>query len=435
MNAPDGVLARLMGLHPKVIDLSLGRVERLLAALGHPERALPPVIHVAGTNGKGSVVATCRALLEAAGYRVHVYTSPHLVRFGERIRLAGTLIADEALRRLLEEVESANAKAPITFFEVTTAAAFLAFSRSPADVTLLEVGLGGRLDATNVIADPAVCAVTPIDLDHQQYLGSTLTAIAGEKAGILKAGAPAVIAPQPPEAAQTLAARATAVGAPTLWAGRDWSWERTTTGWRFAGLDLPLPVLAGPHQLGNAAQALAVIDALEARTGLRVEGVARARGLRAVDWPARLQRLDSGPLVERLAPGTTLWLDGGHNPHAGRALAAALGDDASGPLDVICGMLDTKDAGGFLGALAPLVRRLRCVAVPDGQTGAGLAPDALAGHARAAGIADARSCASVAEALTDLGAGTTPPPAARILICGSLYLAGTVLAENGTPPR
>ncbi|WP_313387837.1 bifunctional folylpolyglutamate synthase/dihydrofolate synthase, partial [Rhodospirillum rubrum] len=200
MNAPDGVLARLMGLHPKVIDLSLGRVERLLAALGHPERALPPVIHVAGTNGKGSVVATCRALLEAAGYRVHVYTSPHLVRFGERIRLAGTLIADEALRRLLEEVESANAKAPITFFEVTTAAAFLAFSRSPADVTLLEVGLGGRLDATNVIADPAVCAVTPIDLDHQQYLGSTLTAIAGEKAGILKAGAPAVIAPQPPEA-------------------------------------------------------------------------------------------------------------------------------------------------------------------------------------------------------------------------------------------
>src|SRR5579884_169620 len=288
----DRVLARLMRLHPKRIDLSLGRIERLLAALGNPQDRLPPVVHVAGTNGKGSVVAALRACLEADGRRVHAYTSPHLVRFHERIRLAGTLIAEEALVALLEECERANGETPITFFEITTAAALLAFARTPADVVLLEVGLGGRLDATNVVRRPAATAITPISLDHQAFLGDTIAAIAGEKAGILKRGAPAIVAPQPPEAACVIAERAAAVGAPLYRWEREWRAWPANGGMRYEGrhwrLDLPPPSLFGPHQIVNAGTAIACLEHL---TALPVSAAAIANGLRHIEWPARLQRL------------------------------------------------------------------------------------------------------------------------------------------------
>ncbi len=441
---PDPVLARLMRLHPKVIDLSLERLERLLAALGHPERHLPPVVHVAGTNGKGSVVAFTRAGLEAAGHRVHVYTSPHLVRFGERIRLAGTLITDDALTALLEEVEAANDGQPVTFFEVTTAAAFLAFSRMPADVLLLEVGLGGRLDATNVIDDPAVSVITPVDLDHAQFLGTDLAGVAAEKAGILKAGAPAVVAAQRPEAAAAIAARAATLGVRVAWGGNQWSHGETEDGagtWWFRRADAapaepyPAPRLIGPHQIANAAQAFAVLDALEARTGLAVSVAARRAALSRVDWPARLQWLAPGePLPSRLPPGWSLWLDGGHNPHAGRALAAALvRRTEGGPLDLIAGMLDTKDPGGFLAALRPLARRLVCVPVPESD--AGLPPETLAAVAGSEGydsVFQAPDVSTALDLLAGMASGSEEP--ATVLICGSLYLAGDVLRKNGTPP-
>jgi dihydrofolate synthase/folylpolyglutamate synthase len=434
MGPSDAVLSRLMALHPKIIDLSLGRIERLLATLGHPERALPPVIHVAGTNGKGSTVAFLRAALEAQGLTVHVYTSPHLVRFNERIRLAGQLIDEAALTALLEEVEAANGDTPITYFEVTTAAAFLAFSRAPANVLLLEVGLGGRLDATNVIPTPVVSVITPVDMDHQGYLGSTLAAIAGEKAGILKPGVPAVVAPQKPEALAVIAAHADEIGAPLSLGGKDWGWTDTAAGWRY-GPDraLPEPRLMGDHQKANAALAFAALDALETATGLTVSWESRTKALSTVYWPARLQRLTTGALVSRLPGDFSLWLDGGHNPHAAQALAATLATEAHGvgPLDLICGMLDTKDALGFLQPFASLTRTFLAVPVASGQTGAGLPSHVLAEKAREAGFKDVRTATGVGRALDDL-AGRDGP--ARVLICGSLYLAGAALWENGTPP-
>ncbi len=349
----DRVLERLGRLHPKLIDLSLGRVERLLAALGNPQDRLPPVVHVAGTNGKGSTVATLRACLEAGGWRVHAYISPHLVRFHERIRLAGELIEEEALLALLEECERANRGEPITYFEITTAAAFLAFSRTPADIVLLETGLGGRLDATNVVRRPAATAITPISLDHQAFLGDTIAAIAGEKAGILKSGAPAIIGPQMPEAAAVFAAHAAAVGAPLLRFGQEWRCTATGDGMRYEGpgwrYDLPLPSLPGAHQIINAGTAIACLEQL---TGFQIAGEAIARGLRRIDWPARLQRLTHGPLVEMLPEGSELWLDGGHNPGAGAALAAMAAGWHDRPLDLVVGMLNTKDAAGFLAPLA-----------------------------------------------------------------------------------
>lgn len=424
----DPVLDRLKGLHPKVIDLSLDRMHRLLAALGHPERRLPPVVHVAGTNGKGSTVAFLRAMLEAAGYRVHVYTSPHLVRFHERIRLAGRLIDDDRLAALLEECEEANDGAPITFFEVTTAAAFLAFSRVPADVVLLETGLGGRLDATNVVDRPAVTAITRVSYDHRQFLGDTLEAIAGEKAGIFKPDVPAVLAPQPAEeAARTLLSRAAAVGAPV----HDWRVTPTGAGFRFESakrrIDLPPPGLAGVHQFTNAGLALACLDLLP----VTVDDDAVRRGLAAVEWPARLQRLTRGPLAASLPPGWDLWLDGGHNDSAGEVLAAQAEawarEEPARPLLLIYGMLATKEPREFVEPLTPFVTAARTVAIPGEE--ASLPAEDTAVATRACGITDTAPAAGVADALASLTARVKEP--ARVLICGSLYLAGTVLADNG----
>ena len=319
----DRVLERLGRLHPKLIDLSLGRVERLLAALDHPQEKLPPVIHVAGTNGKGSTIATLRACLEAGGYRVDAYISPHLVRFHERIRLAGQLIEEEALIALLEECERANGGTPITYFEITSAAAFLAFARTPADIVLLETGLGGRLDATNVVHRPAVTAITPISLDHQAFLGDTIAQIAGEKAGILKPGAPAVVGPQPEEAEAVIEARAVELGAPLSRWQHEWRCTADGTDMRFTGerwqLDLPMPSLPGAHQIANAGLAIACLEQLRS---LSLPPEAIAAGLRRIEWPARLQRLTRGPLVELMPPGWELWLDGAHNQAGGEALAA-----------------------------------------------------------------------------------------------------------------
>ena len=426
----DPVLERLRHLHPKIIDLSLGRVERLLAALGHPERRLPPVVHVAGTNGKGSTLAFLRAFLEAAGYRVHVYSSPHLVRFHERIRLAGTLISDDHLTALLEECEAANGGEPITYFEVTTAAALLAFAREPADVVLLETGLGGRLDATNVVDRPAVTAITRISYDHRAYLGDSLTAIAGEKAGILKPGVPAVLAPQPAaEAAHTLLRRVRELGAPLV----SWGIKRLDGGgFRFTGrgrtLELPAPALPGAHQLLNAGTALACLGPLAER--LPVDEAAIRRGLATVTWPARLQRLTRGPLAESLPAGWELWLDGGHNDSAGEVLAAHAAAWAGAPpvlpLALVFGMLGTKQPLEFLAPLARHAADLLAVPIPGEP--AALDAESAAAAARAAGFPDARAAADPAEAVAALIRGRSAP--CRILICGSLYLAGSVLAHN-----
>jgi dihydrofolate synthase / folylpolyglutamate synthase len=424
--ASDRVLERLGRLHPKLIDLSLGRVERLLAALGNPQDRLPAVIHVAGTNGKGSTLATMRACLEAAGWQVHVFSKPHLVRFHERIRLAGALISEDALLAVLEECEAANRGAPITYFEITTAAAFLAFARTPADIALIETGLGGRLDATNVIRRPAVTAITPISLDHQAFLGDTIAAIAGEKAGILKRGTPAIIGPQPVDAAAVFAARAAAVGAPLFRFGHEWLCEPRGDGMHYQGrrwrLDLPLPALPGAHQIVNAGTAIACLEQL---ADLPVAYTAIRDGLRRIEWPARLQRLTLGPLVAALPDGWELWLDGGHNPGAG----AVLGDMAESwqdrPLYLVVGMLNTKDAPGFLEPLARHARALCAVTIPHEENA--LPAQAIAAAARSVGLS-ARTAGSASDAVRCfVRQGAT----GRILICGSLHFAGTILADNG----
>ncbi|MFO1058915.1 MAG: folylpolyglutamate synthase/dihydrofolate synthase family protein [Dongiaceae bacterium] len=425
----DLILDRLTRLHPKIIDLSLDRVVRLLRALGAPQDRLPPVVHVAGTNGKGSVVAYLRAMLEAAGRRVHVYTSPHLVRFNERVRLAGTLIEEAHLAALLEECERVNGDIPITFFEITTAAAFLAFARTPADIVLLETGLGGRLDATNLVARPRLTVLTPISYDHRQHLGDTLAAIAGEKAGIMKAGVPAVVAPQPPEAAAVFAARAAALGVPLCRHGREWQAEARDGGLAFTveggTRQLPAPALLGAHQIVNAGTALAAAHLLP---GFGLDGAALARGLREVEWPARLQRLTRGTLQALLPAGWELWLDGGHNGAAGEALAAFAAGWRDRPLHLVFGMLDTKEPAEFLAPLAPLAAGLSAVAIPGSH--ASLTAEAAAAVARTVGLA-AAPADGVAEAVAAIAAAGRGGPPARILICGSLYLAGTVLAENG----
>jgi dihydrofolate synthase/folylpolyglutamate synthase len=438
-DASDRVLARLMRLHPKVIDLSLDRVWRLLAALGHPERDLPPAVHVAGTNGKGSTLAFLRAMLEAQGYRVHAYTSPHLVRFHERIRLAGELIAEDDLIALLEEAERANGDAPITYFEITTCAAFLAFARQPADVLLLETGLGGRLDATNVLERPALTAITPIGLDHMQFLGDTIDAIAGEKAGILKPGTPAVIAPQKPNAAHVLQQRAAEVGAAAYSHGRDWRYEAHTggrgfgyDGGRLSG-DWPAPGLLGPYQIANAAMALACLEQLDA---LPVGPAAAGVGLARAHWPGRMQRLSGGALARRVPRGWELWLDGGHNADAGEVLAAAIaawhardrdGDGgAARPLHVVFGMINSKQPVDFLRPLVARAASLTAVAIPDEPASHTAAESA--GFARLAGAQRVAEAADVPEALDALARAEANGPPARVLICGSLYLAGKVLA-------
>jgi dihydrofolate synthase / folylpolyglutamate synthase len=419
------ILDRLTALYPRAIDLSLERLRLLLEDLGNPQDRLPPVVHIAGTNGKGSTIAYLRAAAEAAGYRAHVYTSPHLVRFNERIRLAGAMIDDGLLTELLGEVERVNAGRPITFFEVTTAAAFLAFSRVPADIVLLETGLGGRLDATNVVALPAVCGITPISFDHPDFLGDSVAQIAGEKAGILKHGVTAVLGPQPPDAASVIAARAAAVGAPLVVHGRDWHIEAHADGFRYCGrtpLDLPLPALPGRHQIDNAGLAVAIVEHLP---GFSITPAHLAEGLHRVDWPARLQRLMAGALVDLLPPGGELYLDGGHNESGGAAIADWATTIADGrKLGLIVAMKSSKAADAFLAHLAPHAERLRSLSFPE-ETG-WIDAARIAELARAAGIDDAAASPNVASAVLDLVAGGAP----RILICGSLYFAGRILAEN-----
>jgi dihydrofolate synthase/folylpolyglutamate synthase len=418
----DALLERMTTLHPKVIDLTLDRIERLLAALGHPERAIPPVIHIAGTNGKGSTQAMIRAGLEAGGARVHAYTSPHLARFHERIRVAGELIGEEALAAILDECLAANGPEPITFFEITTAAAFLAFARTPADWTLLEVGLGGRVDATNVIDRPRLTIITPVSLDHQAFLGETVAEIAGEKAGILKRGVPAIVGPQTPEGLAVIEARAGLLGAPLLAHGQHWhAWEergRMVFQDETGLVDLPLPNLPGPHQIQNAGAAVMALRHLG-----RDEAACEAAVTRAF-WPARMQRLRTGP-VAQAAPRAELWLDGGHNPAGGEAVAATLARMPARPTHLICGMLNTKDVAGYMRPLAPHVARLHAVSIPGEKNT--LPAEATRDAARAAGIA-ADTAPDVASALAAIAA---QEPEARVLICGSLYLAGWVLRENG----
>ncbi|WP_028030071.1 bifunctional folylpolyglutamate synthase/dihydrofolate synthase [Gemmobacter nectariphilus] len=418
----DAVLERLMALHPKIIDLRLDRMYALLDRLGRPDLRLPAVIHVAGTNGKGSTQAMIRAGLEAAGKVCHAYTSPHLARFHERIRVAGELITDADLTALMEEVEDANAGDAITYFEITTCAAFLAFARTPADYLLLEVGLGGRFDATNVVEKPAVCVITPVSLDHQQFLGETVREIAGEKAGILKPGVPCVVGPQTAEGLEAIEARAEAIAAPLIVANRDWqSWrerDRLVFQDQNGLLDLPPPNLPGPHQIDNAGAALAVLRHLGMPEAACEAAVSRAY------WPARMQRLRQGPLVQA-APLAELWLDGGHNPAAGEALAATLAAMPARPTHAICGMLNTKDIAGFLRPLAPHLASLRAVSIP-GEKATLPAEDTRAAAAGVGIVADVAE--SVAAALAAIVA---IDPHARVVICGSLYLAGSVLRENG----
>lgn len=428
MARSDAILNRLLSLHPKIIDLSLERMERILARLGNPENKLPPVIHVAGTNGKGSTVAYIKSILEQAGLRVHCYTSPHLVKFHERIYVAGEAVSEEKLSALLEECEVANGNAPITFFEITTAAAFLAFSRTPADYLILEVGLGGRLDATNVIPKPVLSVITTVDYDHQQYLGNSLIAIAHEKAGILKNGAPAIIGIQPDEARAEIERVAEKIGSPVFIANQDWqSFEqhgRLVFQDENGLLDLSLPQLKGRHQVDNAGNAIAAIRLLD---DTRVTEAHIEQGLRSVVWPARMQKLGPGTLTNLIPKDAELWLDGGHNPAAGRVIARAfsdINDRFSRPLVLIWGMLNTKDAASFIEPFAGLAQRVVTLAIPDEPNA--VPADQLAEIARSQNLS-AETATSLTKAL---GQASLTTPAPRILICGSLYLAGHVLSVH-----
>jgi dihydrofolate synthase / folylpolyglutamate synthase len=435
--AVGAIHARLLALHPKRIDLSLGRIERLLAALDHPERRLPPVLHVAGTNGKGSTVAFMRAILEAAGRVVHVFTSPHLVRLNERFRVGqpggGKFVDDGDLAAVLAECEVKNAGAPITVFEIETAAAFVLFSRKPADVLLLEVGLGGRLDATNVVERPLASVITRVSIDHREFLGDTLEQIAAEKAGILKRGVPAAISAQSREALAVIERQASRMRAPLAVSGENWTAteERGRLVYQDNDglLDLPAPRLYGRHQFENAGTAIAAMRA----SGLKLPPAAFEAGMLRVDWPARMQRLSNGRLAALLAPESELWLDGGHNADGGRAIADALADleeRVSRPLVLIVGMLSTKDSVGFLHNFAGLARRV--IAVPIHLDKAVPAAK-LAEIASEVGI-PALSRDTIESALAVAGK-LDLEPAPRVLITGSLYLAGEVLAANGTPPE
>ncbi|UPY37065.1 folylpolyglutamate synthase/dihydrofolate synthase family protein [Sediminicoccus sp. KRV36] len=415
----EAIIERMHALHPKLIDLSLGRLQALLARLGHPERRLPPVIHVAGTNGKGSTCAFLRAIGEAAGQRVHVYTSPHLVRFHERIRLAGALVAEDALSDALEEVERVNGAAPITVFEITTAVALLLFSRVPADLLVLEVGLGGRFDATNVIEAPVATAIASISMDHMEFLGETLAQIAFEKAGIIKPGIPCATGLQAPEALAVIAARAAELGAPLSARGEAWRMERDAAGHVFTdargAITLPELGLRGAHQPDNAGIAIA---ALRAWNPPWLNEAAIIRGAAAAEWPARMQRL-RGALA--LPAPWELWLDGGHNAGAGQALAATLADWRDRPLHLVIGMKQGKTVGGFLAPILPLATSVTAVSEP-GQHLAMPVAEIIAASGDMA-----RPGPDVAGALARLLAEEAP---GRVLICGSLYLAGEVLKAD-----
>ncbi|WP_370458553.1 folylpolyglutamate synthase/dihydrofolate synthase family protein [Aliiroseovarius sp. PrR006] len=418
----DVILDRMMSLHPKIIDLTLDRVWRLLKAVDNPQDKLPAVIHLAGTNGKGSTQAMIRAGLEGAGKAVHAYTSPHLARFHERIRLAGELISEDALTEVLDRCYAANGGENITYFEITTVAGLMAFAETSADFTLLETGLGGRLDATNVVEKPALTVITPISIDHTQFLGETLPEIAGEKAGILKRGVPCVVGPQKDEALEVIEARAAKLGCPLFVHGQHWHfWEergRLIFQDENGLLDLPLPALIGPHQIENAGAAIAALRVLG------FDEAACEAAMRDVTWPARMQRLKTGPLIDA-AGEAELWLDGGHNPAAGEMLATVLADLPKRPTHLICGMLNTKDIAGYLRPLAGVADSLTAVSIPDEPNT--LPAETTADEATKVGMT-AATAPSVEAAIAAI---TQADPQSRILICGSLYLAGAILRENG----
>ena len=410
-----------MALHPKVIDLTLDRMWRLLENLGNPQNDLPPVIHIAGTNGKGSTQAMIRAGLEAAGKKVHAYTSPHLARFHERIRLAGALIDEDHLTEILDECYAKNGGETITYFEITTAAAILAMARTPANYTLLEVGLGGRLDATNVIDQPLLSIITPISIDHEQFLGNTLTKIAGEKAGIIKRRCPVIVAPQPEEAMDVIEATAERHHAQIIAQGQYWHIDSERDGLMFQDetgvVQLPRPNLLGDHQIENAGTAVAALRHL----GFNDEVCEAA--LSQAHWPARMQKLNTGPIIDS-APDAEIWLDGGHNPAAGQAIGHHLGTLSKRPTYLICGMLNTKDINGYLNPIAPHVEKLIAVSIP-GEMNTLPASDTAA-VARDAGM-QAETADDVLSATREI---VKNDPNARILICGSLYLAGNILRNH-----
>jgi dihydrofolate synthase / folylpolyglutamate synthase len=434
----DEVIARLSALHPNRIDLSLDRMHRVLEQLEHPERKVPPVIHVAGTNGKGSTIAYLRAMLEAAGLRVHAYTSPYLVRINECFRLGrpggGVLVDDDELKAAFDDCERINAGAPLTFFEAKTAVAFGLFARHPADVLLLEVGLGGRLDSTNVIEAPLASVIASISMDHTEFLGDSLAAIAGEKAAIIKRNVPVISAEQPREVMAVIAREAKRMRAPLFAAGEGWHVSvecgRLVYQDERGLMDLAAPKLFGRHQFDNAGLAIATLRAIEK---LKISSAAFETGIVNAEWPARMQRISSGRLIGWGPPGCEIWLDGGHNAEGGRVVAAALGDleeRVSRPLVVIAGMMANKDAGAFLANFAGLTRHIMAVAIPD-QPNA-MPPERLADAARALGMRVEISVGVEAALRKLAGLAYEIPP--RILITGSLYLAGHVLALNGTPP-
>ena len=425
----DALLQAAFALHPTEIELSLGRLERLLARLGNPHQKLPPVFHVAGTNGKGSTCAFLRACLEASGRRVHVYTSPHLIRFNERIRVAGHIISDDALAELLREILARNAGQPITFFELTTALAFLAFAREPADACIIEVGMGGRMDATNIIPPPLVTGIAQLGLDHQQWLGPTILDIAREKAGIAKKGTPMVVSRYPKPVMARIAEVAGVAGAPLLVRGQDWDAAVYDGVLHFRDAEgritLPLPRLVGAHQIDNAGLAIAM---LRAQTLLPVAEAALRAGMGWAEWPARLQRLEPGPLTALLPPGSQLLIDGGHNPAAGRALAEAITPELTGgrPVAMVVGMLAPKDAEGFLKAFVGRVASVHTVPIPghDHHDPASLVADAAcAGH-------PAQAATGLVAALKAIANRADPLLPPMVLIAGSLHLAGHALALN-----
>lgn len=440
MSAADHEINALMALHPKGYDLSLDRIRRLLDALGNPERRMPPILHVAGTNGKGSVTAFSRAILEASGKVVHVHTSPHLVNWHERYRLGapggGRLVEDELFAETVRRVARANGGQMITVFEILTAVMFLLFSEHPADAAIVEVGLGGRFDATNVIDRPAASVITSISLDHQAYLGDRVELIAAEKAGIIKPGVPVVIGEQPEEAArEVLVAAAERLGAPAAVYGQDFfafsENGRLTYQDETVLSDLPLPRLPGRHQYANAAAAIRGLKA----AGFLPDEQAIAAGLSRVDWPGRLQRLTAGHVFDIAADDSEIWIDGGHNPGAGRVIAEAMAnleERQPRPLFLITGMLNTKEPAGFFEAFSGIVKHV--YTVPIRSSDAGIDPVALASDAAAAGLSaePVDGFEAAFRRIRDVWSDTGRPP--RILVCGSLYLVGDVLKANGTPP-
>lgn len=439
MGAPvsrvDALIGELSKIHPKGFDLSLGRISKLLDKLGNPHLRLPPVFHVAGTNGKGSTLAFTRAILEAAGYSVHVHTSPHLVNWNERYRLAGTLVDDDTLAEAMERVIEANGGTAITIFEIMSAVMFVLFSEHEADFSLVEVGLGGRFDATNVVPDPLATAITPISMDHQAYLGDTIEKIAFEKAGIIKKGRPVSIGVQVETVRDVLEGIAQERNATALISGQDFDFYRDATGFVFQDgdglLDLPLPKLSGDHQLANAALAIAAVRS----SGVEVLDGAYALGMEQVVWPGRLERLPKGSITEQLGGHGNIWIDGGHNPHAGEAIAGELlrrDPNKDSKTLLVCGMINTKEPLGYFLPFAELNAQI--ITVPVAMSEASVPPQELADVARKAGL-EAETADNLDDGIAKAASFVNENPDTQVLFCGSLYMVGEVLDVNGTPPK